>query len=54
MPKTTQKRAIHKASHKHGKGTAGVAVKSNMEMEIVFTRADLSLLRKTIKILEKK
>ena len=50
MPKAKHK-ATHKVSHRHGKNTAGVAVKSSMDLEIVFTKADLPLLRKTIRIL---
>jgi len=56
MPKARQKKATHRVSHRHDtkRGTAGVALNSNMQLEIVFTKNDLPLLKRTVRILEEK
>jgi len=56
MPNAKNKRIIHRISHRHDtkKKTAGVSVKTSMDMDIIFTKKDLPLLKKTIRILEKK
>ena len=51
MPKAKKKLA-HKKHPKTAKPVA-VGIKTNMEIEIVFTKADLPLLKKAVKTLEK-
>ncbi|MFC1454844.1 hypothetical protein ACFLQI_02015 [Candidatus Undinarchaeota archaeon] len=50
MPKPNKKLS-HKKHPKTSKPVA-VGIKTNMEIELVFTKADLPLLRKAVKTLE--
>lgn len=56
MVNAKHKRISHRVSHRHNtkSRTAGVSVKTSMDLDIVFTKKDLPLLRKTVRILEGK
>lgn len=52
MAKTKGKRISHKKDVKR-KRTVAVGIKDNMELEFVFTKKDLPVLKKAVQILEK-